>query len=90
MNIGIQDSVALAEALRKDLAQNDKSAVNSWAIVRQKAAQDVVTLTHRLTRAATLKSGFARGIRNAAFSILGGVPSVRRSIACTLAEVNPP
>jgi 2-polyprenyl-6-methoxyphenol hydroxylase-like FAD-dependent oxidoreductase len=90
MNIGIQDSVALAEALRRDLAQNDKSAINSWAIVRQKAAQDVVTLTHRLTRAATLKSGFARGIRNAAFSILGGVPFVRRSIACTLAEVNPP
>jgi 2-polyprenyl-6-methoxyphenol hydroxylase-like FAD-dependent oxidoreductase len=89
MNIGIQDSVALAEALTKDLAQTDTSAVDSWAIERRKAAQGVVTLTDRLTRAATLQSRFARGIRNAAFSILGRVPSVRRSIARTLAQVNP-
>jgi 2-polyprenyl-6-methoxyphenol hydroxylase-like FAD-dependent oxidoreductase len=90
MNIGIQDSVALAEALRKDLLQNDKSAIDCWAIERRKAAQGVVALTDRLTRAATLKSGFARGIRNGTFSILGSVPYIRRSIARTLAEVNSP
>jgi 2-polyprenyl-6-methoxyphenol hydroxylase-like FAD-dependent oxidoreductase len=89
MNIGIQDSVSLAEALTKDLAQTDKSAIDCWAVERRKAARDVVALTDRLTRAATLKSGFARRIRNEAFSILGTVPSLRRSLARTLAEVNP-
>jgi 2-polyprenyl-6-methoxyphenol hydroxylase-like FAD-dependent oxidoreductase len=54
MNTGIQDAVALAEALRKALVQNDESALDSWAIERREVARHVVTLTDRLTRAATL------------------------------------
>jgi 2-polyprenyl-6-methoxyphenol hydroxylase-like FAD-dependent oxidoreductase len=84
MNTGIQDAVALSEALQQD----DETVLDAWANDRRKVAQKVVALTDRLTRAATLESPLGRGLRNAAFSLVGGLPPVREAIARTLAELD--
>jgi 2-polyprenyl-6-methoxyphenol hydroxylase-like FAD-dependent oxidoreductase len=87
MNTGIQDAVALAESLEHAIARNDDQILGIWARSRRKVATHVVALTDRLTRAATLESGVARGIRNTVFAVLGGLPPVRAAIARNLAEL---
>jgi 2-polyprenyl-6-methoxyphenol hydroxylase-like FAD-dependent oxidoreductase len=80
MNLGIQDAVALADALIAVLAGGPDSLLDEYSAVRRPIAKGVVALTDRLTRLATLPSA-ARPIRNAAFSVVGRVPAVQRALA---------
>src|SRR5262249_26768728 len=54
MNTGIQDSISLAEALTRTLRNRDDARLDAWAAQRHKVASDVVTLTDRMTRVATM------------------------------------
>lgn len=80
MNLGIQDAVALAEALADVLAGAPQRLLDEYSDIRRPIAKDVVAMTDRLTRLATLPRA-ARPIRNAVIGILGRVPSVRLALA---------
>jgi 2-polyprenyl-6-methoxyphenol hydroxylase-like FAD-dependent oxidoreductase len=80
MNLGIQDAVALADALAAVLAGEPDSLLDDYSAARRPIAKGVVTMTDRLTRLATLPRA-ARPIRNAAISLVGRVPAVRRALA---------
>jgi 2-polyprenyl-6-methoxyphenol hydroxylase-like FAD-dependent oxidoreductase len=80
MNLGIQDAVALAEALTQVLGGAPDTVLDGYAAVRRPIAQQVITLTDRLTRMATLPRGL-RPIRNTAMGVAGRIPAVRRALA---------
>jgi 2-polyprenyl-6-methoxyphenol hydroxylase-like FAD-dependent oxidoreductase len=83
MNLGIQDAVALADALGAVLAGAEDTALDEYSADRRPIARDVVTMTDRLTRLATLPRA-VRPIRNAAIGVAGRIPSVRRALALRL------
>jgi 2-polyprenyl-6-methoxyphenol hydroxylase-like FAD-dependent oxidoreductase len=87
MNTGIQDSVSLAEALTHTLRDGDENRLDAWAARRHEVANDVVTLTDRMTRVATMKSPTGQALRNMAVAFAGHLPPVRAAVARTLSEL---
>jgi 2-polyprenyl-6-methoxyphenol hydroxylase-like FAD-dependent oxidoreductase len=83
MNLGIQDGVALADALAAVLGGAPDSVLDDYSAARRPIAQQVVEMTDRLTRLATLPRA-ARSFRNAVFSVAGRVPAVQRALAWRL------
>jgi 2-polyprenyl-6-methoxyphenol hydroxylase-like FAD-dependent oxidoreductase len=83
MNLGIQDAVALADALPGVLGGAPDSTLDDYSAARRPIAQQVVEMTDRLTRLATLPRA-ARPVRNAAIGLAGRIPSVRRALAMRL------
>jgi 2-polyprenyl-6-methoxyphenol hydroxylase-like FAD-dependent oxidoreductase len=83
MNLGIQDSVALADALARVLAGEPDTVLDDYSEARRPIAQQVVEMTDRLTRLATLPRA-ARPFRNVFIGMAGRVPSVRRALAMRL------
>jgi 2-polyprenyl-6-methoxyphenol hydroxylase-like FAD-dependent oxidoreductase len=82
MNTGMQDAIALGEALVAALAGND-AALNAYEALRKPVAHQVVTLADRLTRMATAPRAL-RGLRNLLLSMLARVPNFRRKMAWQL------
>lgn len=80
MNLGIQDAVALADALAAVLAGGPDSRLDEYSAARRPIAQEVVEMTDQLTRLATLPRA-ARPIRNAAIRVVGRIPAVRSGLA---------
>jgi 2-polyprenyl-6-methoxyphenol hydroxylase-like FAD-dependent oxidoreductase len=83
MNLGIQDAVALADALAEVLAGGPDSLLDGYSATRRPIAQQVVKLTDRLTKLATLPRAL-RPVRNVALGIIGRIPSVTRALAARL------
>lgn len=83
MNLGIQDAVALADALSRVLAGEPDSVLDDYSAARRPIAQQVVEMTDRLTRLATLPRA-ARPLRNAVIGVAGRIPAVRRALATRL------
>ncbi len=83
MNLGIQDAVALSEALAGVLAGGADSLLDEYSAARRPIARDVVTITDRLTRLATLPR-VLRPLRNAVFSVVGRIPAANRALAWRL------
>jgi 2-polyprenyl-6-methoxyphenol hydroxylase-like FAD-dependent oxidoreductase len=83
MNLGIQDAVALADALADVLGGAPDSVLDDYSAARRPIAQQVVEMTDRLTRLATLPRA-ARPIRNAAIGVLGRIPAIQRALAMRL------
>ena len=88
MNTGIQDAMSLAPLLANVLRGVDETVLDEWAADRHRIAIDVVTMTDRMTRMATLTSPLAQSLRNAAVALLGHVPPVRAAAARRLAELD--
>jgi len=88
MNTGIQDSVSLGEVLAMTLGDGDEARLEAWADERHRIASEVVTMTDRLTRMATLKSRAGQNLRNAAVALAGHIPPVRAALARKLAELD--
>ncbi|MDV3134172.1 FAD-dependent oxidoreductase [Mycobacterium sp. 29Ha] len=80
MNLGIQDAVALAHAVAAVLDGAPDSLLDEYSDNRRPIAKDVVAMTDRLTRLATLPRA-ARPIRNAVIGLAGRVPSIRLALA---------
>ncbi len=83
MNLGIQDAVALSEALASVLDGGPDSLLDAYSAARRPIARDVVAMTDRLTRLATLPR-IARPLRNAVFSVVGRLPAANRTLAWRL------
>ncbi len=88
MNTGIQDAVALAEALAAVLAGGDSTLLDDWALERREIASSVVQLTDRMTRAATVSSRIFRALRNTAVGIVGHLPMAQAALAEKLSELD--
>jgi 2-polyprenyl-6-methoxyphenol hydroxylase-like FAD-dependent oxidoreductase len=88
MNTGIQDAVSLAAVL-SDVVERGagEAALDSWADARHKVAAEVVALTDRMTRVATLGSPAARLLRNAVMRSAGHLPFLTQALARKLAEL---
>jgi 2-polyprenyl-6-methoxyphenol hydroxylase-like FAD-dependent oxidoreductase len=83
MNTGIQDAVLLADALEQVLAGGSDSVLDRYGHDRRAVAQQVLTLTGRLTKLATLPPAL-RAARNAAMQLSSRIPAVRRQLAWRL------
>jgi 2-polyprenyl-6-methoxyphenol hydroxylase-like FAD-dependent oxidoreductase len=83
MNLGIQDAVALADTLAAVLSGGPDSLLDDYSATRRPIAQQVVELTDRLTKLATLPRAL-RPARNLFLGIAGRIPAVRRSLAARL------
>ncbi len=88
MNTGIQDAVdlghTLIDVIRGDAAD---SALGGYGERRRPIAQQVVRLTHRATRLATLKGRIPRSGRNLAIAVASRIPAVQRGLAMQVAEL---
>jgi 2-polyprenyl-6-methoxyphenol hydroxylase-like FAD-dependent oxidoreductase len=88
MNTGIQDAVDLGGRLAAVVTGRSSSDVlDGYDRTRRPIAREVVTLTDRMTRAATL-SGVPARARNVALRALGALPPVRRAAAMNLSELS--
>jgi len=83
MNTGIQDAIALAEALATALNGGNDELLNSYGAVRRPIARQVVALADRLTRLATV-SRQLRPLRNTLLRLLAFIPSFRHRLAWRL------
>lgn len=83
MNLGIQDAVALGDALAAVLGGAPDSVLDDYSATRRPIAQQVVALTDRLTRLATLPR-LLRPIRNVLLRALGRSPAVTHALAARL------
>ena len=88
MNTGIQDGISLAQVLPKTLEDGDEARLDAWASERHRVAVDVVALTDRMTRLATMKSRTGQSLRNIAVTFAGYLPPVRTAVANALAELD--
>lgn len=88
MNTGIQDAVSLVQPLLEAVGSGATTSLDAWAARRHEIALDVVTMTDRMTRAATLKSAPARLLRNTALAIAGHIPGMPAELARLLAELD--
>ena len=83
MNTGIQDAVVLAEALVTALLSDNERPLNDYGRIRRPIAVQVVGLTDRLTKLATIGPAL-RPLRNALLTVLAFVPAFRRELAWRL------
>lgn len=83
MNLGIQDAIALADALVTALDSGSEQTLDAYSAARRPIAQQVVTLTDRLTDLATLPR-VLRPLRNVFLGIVGRIPAARRTLAARL------
>jgi 2-polyprenyl-6-methoxyphenol hydroxylase-like FAD-dependent oxidoreductase len=83
MNLGIQDAVALAGVLDRVVGGESDELLDAYNEARRPIAQQVLRLTDRLTRLATLPSAL-RGARNTAMTLASHVPAVPRGLSWQL------
>lgn len=84
MNLGIQDAMALADSLDRVIVGGESAQLlDAYSDARRPIAQQVVQLTDRLTRLATLPIGL-RPARNTAMSLAARVPAARRALTWRL------
>lgn len=89
MNTGIQDAVDLGGRLAAAVAGAPPEVLDDYERRRRPVARQVVTMTDRMTRAATL-SGSAAHLRNLALRGVNLLPPARRAAAMNLSELATP
>ena len=88
--IGSTDFTARKPPFGEVLSNDDNVNVrlDRWAIERHKVAADVIAVTDRMTRMATIKSRKGKALGNMAVEFAGHLPPVRAAVARTLAELD--
>jgi 2-polyprenyl-6-methoxyphenol hydroxylase-like FAD-dependent oxidoreductase len=86
MNTGVQDAVALANALHEAM-QGDESALTAWEENRLKIAHSVVNTTDKMTKLALSQNPLTHLLRTAVLDVLGHVPAAQRAVARKLSEI---
>ena len=89
MNTGIQDAVDLGHTLIDVLTgQAADTDLDGYQQRRRPIAEQVVRLTDRATRMATLQGRVPRTSRNLAMSLASRIPAVQRRLAIQIAELH--
>jgi 2-polyprenyl-6-methoxyphenol hydroxylase-like FAD-dependent oxidoreductase len=89
MNTGIQDAFNLAWKLALVVRQRAPAQLlASYHVEREPVARDVLNLTDRITRMATMRSSVAQSVRDFLLPRLSGIDFVGDKIADRLAELN--
>jgi 2-polyprenyl-6-methoxyphenol hydroxylase-like FAD-dependent oxidoreductase len=88
MNTGIQDAVSLGEALSAAVESGSDHSLTAWAERRHRVAENVVRLTDRMTRTATIYNRAGQAVRNVALQLIGHLPAARQAIAMKLSELS--
>ncbi|WP_026414079.1 FAD-dependent monooxygenase [Actinomadura oligospora] len=91
MNTGIQDAVDLGHrlaAVLRDGASPD--TLDAYETVRRPIAEEVVSLTDRMTRVATVGNPALRNLRNTFLRTLDWLPPVHRAMAMRISELSNP
>lgn len=83
MNLGITDAISLAGALSVVLHGGSNTALDTYSTAQRRRAEQVLKLTGRLTRIATLPRPL-RPVRNSGMALAARVPAVRRQLAVRL------
>jgi 2-polyprenyl-6-methoxyphenol hydroxylase-like FAD-dependent oxidoreductase len=83
MNLGITDAIALGRVLAVVLHEDSDAQLDTYSASQRQQAQQVLTLTGRLTQLATLPRPL-RPIRNSAMRAAAHVPAARRQLAWRL------
>lgn len=83
MNLGIQDAAALGAALGDVLGGAPESRLDEYSRTRRPVAEDVVAMTDRLTRLATLPRAL-RPLRNNGIRAVSHLPAAQRGLAWRL------
>jgi 2-polyprenyl-6-methoxyphenol hydroxylase-like FAD-dependent oxidoreductase len=83
MNLGIQDAMALGDALTAVLETGRDAVLDEYSAARRPLAQQVVALTDRLTRLATLPAP-VRPIRNAVVGLAGRTTALQHQLSWRL------
>jgi 2-polyprenyl-6-methoxyphenol hydroxylase-like FAD-dependent oxidoreductase len=83
MNLGIQDGIALGNAIVEVLHGGPETILDGYAAARRPAAEDVVRFTHLLTRLATASAAL-RPARNTVMRTAAALPGFRRRLAWRL------
>lgn len=83
MNLGVTDAISLAGALTDVLRGGPDTALDAYATAQRRRAEQVLRLTGRLTRIATLPRPL-RPVRNAGMRLAARVPALRRRLAVQL------
>jgi 2-polyprenyl-6-methoxyphenol hydroxylase-like FAD-dependent oxidoreductase len=81
MNTGIQDAAELARRILEGTEDDYES-------VRRPVAAGVLSMTDRMTRAATVRNPVARAIRDTVVTVAGHNASVRQKLAMSLSELS--
>jgi 2-polyprenyl-6-methoxyphenol hydroxylase-like FAD-dependent oxidoreductase len=87
MNLGITDAISLANALSEVLGGGSHTALDAYGTAQRRRAEQVLKLTGRLTRIATLPPPL-RPIRNSGMRLAARVPAVRRQLALQLSGLS--
>ena len=87
MNLGITDAISLANALSEVLGGGSDTALDAYGTAQRRRAEQVLKLTGRLTRIATLPRPL-RPIRNSGMRLAARVPAVRRQLALQLSGLS--
>jgi 2-polyprenyl-6-methoxyphenol hydroxylase-like FAD-dependent oxidoreductase len=85
MNLGLRDARALAAALAETLRSGEEAPLDAYASQRRAAAEEVLEMTDRLTKVATMTNPTMRWLRNRAISLASAFGAVRDKAALTLA-----
>ena len=87
MNLGITDAIALGNALTEVVHDGSDARLDAYSAAQRQKAQQVLTLTGRLTRVATMPRPL-RPIRNSAMRAAAHVPAARRQLAWRLSGIS--
>lgn len=88
MNLGIRDALAAAQALASARNGGGERALDRYAVERRPLAEDVLELTDRLTRVATV-SPLWSPVRNGIIRLLARRSGFRRMLSLRLAGLDP-
>jgi 2-polyprenyl-6-methoxyphenol hydroxylase-like FAD-dependent oxidoreductase len=89
MNIGIQDSLVLAEGLAAVMSgQQPDQHLDLYEKARRPVAEKVVTMTDQMTRMATLTNPVGQRLRDIGLMAAGHLPTLRHKIATRMAELD--
>ncbi|MDQ2801265.1 MAG: FAD-dependent monooxygenase [Pseudomonadota bacterium] len=89
MNIGIQDVCDLGDRLAAVLGGDaDDAQLAGYEAARRPVAEQIVAMTDRLTRVATMQGPVCQELRNLAIEVVGHLPRVRRKLAEQFSELN--
>jgi 2-polyprenyl-6-methoxyphenol hydroxylase-like FAD-dependent oxidoreductase len=83
MNLGLQDAVALGNALADVLAGGPESTLDDYAAARRPVAREVVRFAGQLTRLATVPAPL-RPVRNGMLRLLSTTPAFRSRLGWQL------